>query len=75
MLETLVSVILKKIILFLFRNIGIVIFVSVILKNIKIIVIPIHLRCCEIPKRYSSNISNYVNIIDITPTQHYTKLA
>ena len=45
-IETLVSVILRKYILFLFINISIMIFVSVIFKNIKIIFIPIYLRCC-----------------------------
>ena len=35
------------------------------------------MRCCKIPKEYSSNsssISDYVNIFEITLTQHYTKL-
>ena len=45
-IETLASVILKKI-LFLFINISIIIFVSVILKKIKIIIILIYLRCCK----------------------------
>ena len=57
-LETLVSVILKKYILFLFINIGIIIFVSVILKKMEIIFSHIYLRCCKIPKEYSSNSSN-----------------
>ena len=60
-------------ILFLFINIGIVIFVSVILKKTKIIFIPIYLRCSKIPKGYSSNISNIsenVNIFEIASTQH-----
>ena len=38
-------------------NIGIIIFVSVILKKIKVTFIPIYLRCCKIPKGYSSLIS------------------
>ena len=55
--------------LFLFINIGIIIFVSFILKKIAIIFIPIYLRCCKIPKRYSSNSSDYVNIVKTTSTQ------
>ena len=54
------------------------IFVTVILKKIKIIFIHNYLRCCKILKRYSfnsSNISDYVHIVEITLTQHYTKLA
>ena len=46
-LETLVRVILKKIYIILFINIGIIMFVSVILKKIKIVFIPIYLRCCK----------------------------
>ena len=60
------------------NQIDIIIFVSVILKKIKIILIPIYLRCCKIPKAYSSNssnISDYVNIVEITSTQHYTTIA
>ena len=41
------------------------------------IFIHIYLRCCKIPKEYGSNsssISNYVNIFEITSTQHYTNL-
>ena len=49
------------------------IFVSVILKKIKIIFFHIlYLRCCKIPKwciSNSSNINDYVNIVQITPTQ------
>ena len=68
----------RRYISFLFINIGIIIFVSVILKKIKIIFIPIYLRCCKIPKGYSSNSSNIsdnVNIVEITSTQHYTRIA
>ena len=64
--------------LFLLINIGIIVFVSVIFKKIKIIAIPIYLRCCKIPKVYSSNSSNindYVNIVEITSTQHDTTIA
>ena len=53
-------------------NIGII-----ILEKIKMIFIHIYLRCCKIPKEYGSNsssISNYVNIFEITSTQHYTNL-
>ena len=58
-LEPLVSVILKNIyILYLFINIGIIIFVSFILKKIKMIFIAIYLSCCKIPREYSSNSSN-----------------
>ena len=35
------------------------------------------MRCCKIPKGYSSNSSNvsdYVDIVEITSTQHYTRL-
>ena len=77
-ITNLASVILKKIyiyiyiyILFLFINIGIIIYVSVILKKIKIIFIHCYLCCCKIPKGYisnSSNISDYVNIAEITST-------
>ena len=51
--------------------------VSVILKNIKFIVIPINLHCFNIPKGYISNsskISDYVNNVEITATQHYTRI-
>ena len=48
------------------EDIGIIIFVSFILKKIKIIFIYIYLSCCKIPKGYRSNssiISDYVNIV------------
>ena len=54
------------------------IFVSVILKKIKIIFILIYLHCCKYSPRYSSNssnISDYVNIIEFAWTQHYTRIA
>ena len=76
-LETLVSVILKKICI-IFSYIGIIISVSVILKKIKFIVIPIYLHSCNIPKGHSSNsskISDYVNVVEITATQHYTRIV
>ena len=71
-LETLVSVILKKMRI-IFSYIGIITSVSVTLKKIKFVVTPICLHCCNIPKGYSSNsfkISDYVNIVEITVTQH-----
>ena len=43
-----------------------------------IIFIHIYLRCRKIPKGYSSdssNIRDYVNIVEATSTQHYTRLA
>ena len=54
----LICVILKKICVFLFTNIGIIIFAIAILKEIKFIIISIYLRCCKISKVYSSNSSN-----------------
>ena len=63
--------------IFLFINIGIIIFVSVILKK-KLMVIPIYLHCCKIPKGHSSNssnISDYVNFVEIALTQHDTRIA
>ena len=42
------------------------------------IFIPIYFLCCKIPKGYSSNSSNItdnVNIVEITLTQHYTRIA
>ena len=61
----------RRYVLFLVINIGIMISVSVILKKIKFIVILIYLHCCNIPKGYSSKFQ-YVNIVEITTTQHYT---
>ena len=46
----------------MFVNIGIIIFVSVILKKIAY-------------SSNSSNISDNVNIVEITSTQHYTRIA
>ena len=72
-----VSVILKKICV-IFSHTGILISVSVILKKIKFTVIPIDLHCRDIPKEYSSNsseISDYVNIVEITATQHYARIV
>ena len=37
-----------------------------------------YLRCCKIPKGYSSNssnISHFVNIVEVTSTQHYIRLV
>ena len=76
--QTWLVLFLGRYILFLFINIGIIIFVSVILKKIKIIFTPIQLRCCKNSQRISSNssnISDYVNIVEITSTQHYTRIA
>ena len=64
--------------LFLFLNIGIKIFLSVILKKIKNIFIHNYLRCWKIPKEYisnSSNISDYLNIVETTSTLHYPTFA
>ena len=64
-------------ILFLFINIGIIIFVTAILK-IKIISIYNYLHYCKIHTGYNSNsfnISDYVNVVEITSTQYYTRLA
>ena len=64
--------------LFLVINIGIITSASVILKKLKFIVIPIYFHWCNIPTRYSSStskISDCVNIIGITVTQHYTGKA
>ena len=60
---------------FLVINIGIIISVSVILKKIKFVIIPIYFHCCNIPKGQSSKISDYVNIIEITETQRYTRIV
>ena len=68
----------RRYISFLSIDIGIIIFVSFILKKIKIIFIPIYLRCYKIPKRYissSSNSSDNVSIVEITLTQYYTGIA
>ena len=44
--------------------------------KIKIIFIDNYLRCCKIPTGYrSSNISDYVDNVELTSTQHYTRLA
>ena len=54
-------------IVFTFKYFDIISFVSVILKKIKKIFIHIYLRCCKLPKSYSSNssnISDYVNIVE-----------
>ena len=64
----------RRYVLFLVVNIGIIISVNVILKKIELIAIPIYLDCCNIPKGYISNsskISDDVNIVEITATQHY----
>ena len=56
---------------------GIIIFAGVILKKTKIL-IHNYLSCCEIPNGYSSNsfnIGEYVNILEITSTLHYVRLA
>ena len=51
---------------------GIMIFLSVIFKKIPIIFIHSYLRCCKILKGHisnSSNISDFVNIVEIKLTQ------
>ena len=68
----------RKYVPLLLMNIGITISVSVILKKIKFILTPIYLHCCNIPEGYSSNsskISDYINIVEITATQHYTRVV
>ena len=68
----------RRYVLFLFINIGIIIFVSVILKKINIIFTPIYFVVAKILKgssSNSSNISDYVNIVEIKTTQHYTTIA
>ena len=53
-------------------------FITDILKKIKIILIHNYLRCCKFPKGYSSNNSNindYINIVETKSTQYYTGLA
>ena len=59
-------------------NIDIIIFATVIFKKIKIIFTPIQQRCFKNSQRITSNsssISDYVNIVEITLTQHYTRIA
>ena len=56
---------------------GIIIFAGVLLKKTKIL-IDNYLSCCENPNGYSSNsfnIGEYVNILEITSTLHYVRLA
>ena len=68
----------RRYILFLLINIGIIIFVSVILRKMKIISVHYYLCWCKIPKgnsSNSSNISDYVNIVENMSTHHYTRLA
>ena len=55
-------------VLFLVINIGIIISVSVILKTIKLIVIPIYLHCCNIPK-------GILNIVPIVPKIAVTSIS
>ena len=62
----------RKYISFLFISISIMIVVCVILKKALIIFIHNYLRCCEIPQGFisnSSNISDYVKIVEIILTQ------
>ena len=59
--------------LLLFTNVGIIIFVNVILKKIKIIFINNYLHCCKTPvgcSSSSSSISDYANIVENTSSQH-----
>ena len=59
-------------------NIGIIIFVSVILKKIKIIFIHYYLRFWKIRKgniSNSFNIRDYINIVEITSCQHHNRFA
>ena len=65
-------------ILFLCIDISNIIFVSVILKKIKLALLLFICVAASFPTRYSSsssNISDYVNIIEIAWTQHYTRIA
>ena len=70
----------RRYILFLFINIGIIIFVCVILKKIKITLFPFICIVSKITKKYSSNsssssyVSDYVNIVEIKSTQYYTRI-
>ena len=65
----------RRYISFSFIDIGIIIFVTVILRKIKIIFIYVYLRCSKVPKEYSSSICDYFNTFEITSTPHYTRLA
>ena len=76
-LETLVGITFKKICIFIYKywhyNLCYCYFDE---NKIYRYFIPLH--CCKIPKGYSSNssnISDYVNIVEITSTQHYTRIA
>ena len=54
------------------------IFVNVILKMIKVIFIHNYLHCYKIPKGYSfnsSNVSDYLNVIEITSTLHCSRFT
>ena len=67
----------RRYILFLIINIGIKVFVSVTLKKTKILY-PYLFALFKIPKGCSFNsykIRDYINIVEITSTQHYTRLA
>ena len=64
----------RRYILFRFLNTGFIISVSVVLRKIKILY-SYYLCFFKIPKRHSSNTSDYVNMNEITSTQHYTRLV
>ena len=67
----------RRYIIFIIKYWPIIIFVSVILKKIKITLIPIIHVVAKNSKGYSSNsssISDYNNIVEITSTQHYTRI-
>ena len=78
-METFVNVTLKKIyIIFIYKywhyNLGERYFEE----DKNYLFITIYLRCWKIPKGYSSTSaksSDYVNIVGITSTQHYTRIA
>ena len=55
-----------------------IISVSIILQKIKFIVLPIYLHSYNFRKGHSLNsskINDYVNIVEITATQYYTRIV
>ena len=70
----------RRYIPFLFINIGIIIFVCVVLKKIKITLFLFTGIVSKITKEYSPNsssssyVNDYVNIVEITSTQYYTRI-
>ena len=77
-LETLVSVILKKISIIFSYKYWYFNLCQCYFEENKFIVTPIYLHCCNIPEGYSSSsskISDYINIVEITATQKYTRIV